>query len=244
MNYIELGRILQEARNALGLKQIDVANKLGCTSANISSWERGKSKIDIDSFAELCDIYNLDFAKTLESISNGNQEALLDKLSAEEKEHIKKYRSLDLYGKKTVDSVLNIQYERCNYIEGESNVIELSEALLRASAGTGNLLEDEILRTVKVIASPEARKADIIIEIDGNSMNPIYQDGDKVLVRLQPAVEIGEIGIFIMDGNGYIKEFAKDRLISVNPEYDDIYPSEYSDFRCVGKVLGKAEVVD
>ena len=37
------------------------------------------------------------------------------------------------------------------------------------------------------------------------------------------------------------KKYAEDRLISINPNYDDIYPSECSETTCIGKVLGKVE---
>ena len=118
------------------------------------------------------------------------------------------------------------------------------KSLLRASAGVGNWLEEQQLESVAVIDSKTARKANLVIEVDGNSMDPIYQDGDNVLVNTLAKVNIGDVGIFIVDGNGYIKKLGTDRLISVNPKYNDIYPSEYSDFRCVGKVLGKAEIVE
>lgn len=156
---------------------------------------------------------------------------------------IKKYRSLDQFGKKAVDDILNDEYERCLYIEKEPS-IKLRCSLLKASAGTGNWLDDEQMGTITVVDTPEARKADIVIEVDGDSMEPEYSSGDKVLVRLQPAVEINEIGIFTLDGNGYIKKFAENRLISLNTEYKDVYPSEYSDFRCIGKVIGKAKIVE
>lgn len=156
----------------------------------------------------------------------------------------KKYRSLDEYGKKAVDDLLNTEFERCTTSTAELKIVYLQRSLLRASAGVGNWLEEQQLESVAVIDSPIARKANLIIEIDGDSMNPIYQNGDNVLVNTLAEVNIGDIGIFIVDGNGYIKKLGKDKLISINPEYDDIYPSDCSDFRCVGKVLGKAEIVE
>ena len=72
-------------------------------------------------------------------------------------------------------------------------------------------------------------------------MEPMFHDGDELYVRLQPAVEIGEIGIFEIGDKGYVKEYAADRLISLNPDYDDIYPDEFSETRCIGKVIGKVE---
>ncbi len=243
MDYIALGKTLQEARIALGLKQSDIANQLGCTSANISSWERGKSKIDIDSFAELCKIYHIDFSKTLERL-NPIQNSSIEQLDFYEQEHINKYRSLDEYGKKAVDGLLNTEYERCTTPTTEQSIIHLPKSIFKPSAGSGNWLDEQQLESVSVLDTPQARKANLILEVDGDSMSPMYESGDNVLVNTKANVAVGDIGIFIVDGSGYIKKLGTDRLISVNPEYDDIFPTEYSDFRCVGKVLGKAEILE
>lgn len=63
-------------------------------------------------------------------------------------------------------------------------------------------------------------------------------------MRSQPEIDIGEIGVFIIDGDGYIKKRGKDRLISINPEYDDIYFKEGQDIRCKGLVIGTLEEDD
>jgi SOS-response transcriptional repressor LexA len=75
-------------------------------------------------------------------------------------------------------------------------------------------------------------------------MEPLYSDGDKVLVKIQPDIEPGEIGIFIVDNEGYIKKKGDHELISVNPEYDNIPIGKFTNYRCFGKVLGKAEIVE
>lgn len=244
MDYIALGKTLQEARIALGLKQIDVANRIGCTSANISSWERGKSKIDIDSFAELCMIYNLDFGVTLERL-NQNANTVNELISTIEREHIKKYRTLDEYGKELVDSVLEIEFRRCN---SKNNITELTIELpmpeLPASAGTGTWLEDGYNTPVTVKRTKEAERANVVIRVSGESMEPLFSDGECVLVRIQPDIETGEIGIFIVDNEGYIKKKGSGELISVNPEYDNIPIGEFTEYRCFGKVLGKAEILE
>lgn len=154
---------------------------------------------------------------------------------------IKKYRTLDEYGKKAVDDLLNTEHERCTYIEPEERAItiEIKRSILPASAGSGEFLSDEYLEPREYPDCENARRADVVIPVSGDSMEPKFYDGDELYVRLQPAVEIGEIGIFIIEGKGYVKEYAEDRLISLNPEYDDVYPSEYGECRCVGKVLGK-----
>ncbi|MCD8308606.1 MAG: hypothetical protein LUD19_02030, partial [Clostridia bacterium] len=157
---------------------------------------------------------------------------------------VKKYRSLDAYGQRAICELLETEHERCTQQDTQTSVIELPFSLLKASAGTGNWLDEEQMDTICVVATSTARKADIVIEVSGESMKPQLNDGDKILVRLQPAVELGETGVFIVDGNGYVKQYSVDRLISVNPEWDDIVPSEYSEVKCIGKVLGKAKMAE
>ena len=140
--------------------------------------------------------------------------------------------------------MLNTEYERCTTPIDEVKIIHLPKSVLKASAASGNWLDEQQLESVSVVDTPQAKKANLIIEVDGDSMEPLYSNGDNVLANTKAEVTVGDIGIFIVDGNGYIKKLGENRLISVNPEYDDIFPTEYSDFRCVGKVLGKAEIVE
>lgn len=173
---------------------------------------------------------------------NNKANNIQDSFSSSEKQHIKKYRELDIHGKKIVDIVLNEEYERCTYIEEDTTPkIEISYSFIPASAGTGAFLDEQNIEPREFPDTPESRQADIVIPVDGDSMEPMFYDGDELYVRLQPAVEIGEIGIFEIGDKGYVKKYAPDRLISLNPKYDDIYPDEYNETRCIGKVIGKVE---
>lgn len=49
---------------------------------------------------------------------------------------------------------------------------------------------------------------------------------------------MGEIGIFIINGEGFIKKYGGDRLISLNDDYEDIMLSENNFNKYCGKVLG------
>ena len=172
------------------------------------------------------------------------EELFAETVNRNEIEHIVKYRTLDRYGKKAVDDLLENEYKRCTEVSDEPRVITLPMAELKASAGTGQWLgDDEYTTWVDVLDTPEARRANVVIEVSGDSMLPQYHDGDKVLVKLQPTVEQNEIGIFIVDNCGYIKKLGINELISVNEEYDNISLSKYNDVICVGKVLGNAKIV-
>lgn len=121
----------------------------------------------------------------------------------------------------------------------DDNMVSMPIYDLGASAGTGVLLDSNYYEVAAMPDTPMTRKANFAIWVNGHSMEPKFNDGDLVLVRTQPTVDVGEIGIFIVNGNGFIKKQGEDRLISLNPDYDDVEISEWDEVYCKGKVLGK-----
>lgn len=89
--------------------------------------------------------------------------------------------------------------------------------------------------------SPMVARADEIITVTGKSMEPQFHDGDRVLVEHCVDLRNGDIGIFYVPGmGGVIKQKAYDRLHSINPDFDDIFPYEEG-AAVIGRVLGKIE---
>ena len=86
--------------------------------------------------------------------------------------------------------------------------------------------------------TPLTNKADLVIAVKRHSMEPIYYDGDKLLVKKQTELNIGEICVFIINGESFVKELGKGKLISHNKQYQDIYCSDYDNMITVGKVIG------
>lgn len=112
-----------------------------------------------------------------------------------------------------------------------------------ASAGTGSLLSDEApVEYINVPKTEETAAADFMLEVRGNSMQPKFFDGDSVLVKQTNSIYEGEIGLFILNGESYIKKMGRKELISLNPAYEPIKLSEYDDIRCAGKVIGTVEL--
>lgn len=110
---------------------------------------------------------------------------------------------------------------------------------LPVSAGPGVYLDDSMATMITVPDNEKTAGTSFAIRISGNSMEPKYHDGDIILVEEAEAVEIGELGVFILDGNGYFKKFGGDRLISLNPEYGDVLLRDYAEAVCCGRVVGK-----
>lgn len=106
-----------------------------------------------------------------------------------------------------------------------------------ASAGSGSYIDD--IPTERIEA-PYKEHADFIIGVSGASMEPDYQDGDLLYVEKTDSLNCGEVGIFSKDGSLLVKEVGKNRLISRNHAFPDIYP-ESGEIFTVGRVLGKVK---
>lgn len=93
------------------------------------------------------------------------------------------------------------------------------------------------------IRVPKTHKADSILTIKGDSMEPDIPDGSIVFVHEQPYVETGEIAIVSLDNAITCKKFYRyaDRieLVSINKKYKPIVIREEDniDIRIIGKVL-------
>lgn len=239
-----IGKILGEILTDKKMKPSELARKVGVTPSTIDSIiKRDSTKVNITTLNDICKVLSISPEIFFEDFVE--EENKKDKPSISDLEMIRQYHALDAHGKLVVDSVLGLEYERCTQ---ENNVIDMTIELpmseLPASAGTGIWLEEGYNTPVTVRKTKEAQKANIVIRVSGDSMEPLYSDGDCVLVKIQPDIEPGEIGIFIVDNEGFIKKRGKHELISVNPEYDNIEIGEFSDCRCFGKVLGKAETLE
>ena len=110
---------------------------------------------------------------------------------------------------------------------------------LPVSAGVGVYLDEADAESITIPDNEKTAEADYALRISGNSMEPKYHDGDVLLVRNSDGVDVGELGIFLLDGCGFFKVFGGDRLLSLNPEYAPILLKDFADVQCKGLVVGK-----
>ena len=190
-------------------------------------------------------------------------------LNVEEIALIEDYRRLDGWGKSLIDSVMSNQLERLgaaaesekeetvpvkvarvlpavssvNRYAGEpvprTGKRQISLFELPVSAGAGVYLDEAQADTIQIPDSDKTADADYALRISGNSMEPKYHNGDILLVQSAESVENGELGIFLLDGSGFFKMYAGDRLLSLNPDYGPILLKDFSNVQCKGRVVGR-----
>lgn len=234
---MSLNSRIKERREELGISRSDLAELIGVTSSAIANYENEISYPKVELLFKLFDALKCDANYLYQDEMKALDEDF--EVTLKERNIINKYRNLDNHGTQAVNSILDIEYDRCikekeeiyypkKYIDKLPNI---------ASAGIGDYLLDDI--PIEKVEVDNDCQADFAIGIDGDSMNPTYDHNDVVLVKRQNTISIGEIGIFIVDGDCFIKEYAKDRLISHNKDYPDKIFNECMDIRLVGKVVGK-----
>lgn len=143
-------KALREGRISKGLKQSDVAKLVGVKPNTLSNYENGVSEPDIDTFASLCEIYNLDFSYVLGEAYGLNVVGTDFDIKPSEIEHIKKYRTLDRHGKEMVDFTLLKEWER---VKEDEEAAELSLHIVKEEPDY--LLPNAAHTDESVIPTPE-----------------------------------------------------------------------------------------
>lgn len=252
----DIGNKLKALREKNNLTRKEAVEKLRHLGIDISDktlygYESSRNSANADMFLALCQIYNC--SDILGEFSSTKNDVLF---TNSEWELIEKYRLLDSKGIKTVNYILDSEVERVKaYSEllaisnKQTTILENTSHSTRfisyyqrlASAGSGEYLFDSIpTDTIEVPENSISKQADFVIGVNGHSMEPTYNNGDKVYVQISKTIPIGSIGIFTRGNDCFIKELGHDRLISHNSNkkiYPDIPAS--NDIRCVGLVLGK-----
>lgn len=120
---MELGELISFYRRRAGLTIDELAEKSGVPKSTINKIIGGVTKAptleNVKSIARALGVKLADFDDYPE---------IPDMFSPSELEQIKKYRSLDPYGKEAVDSVLDVEWRRCTEPAEEQpgNVIKIA----------------------------------------------------------------------------------------------------------------------
>ena len=245
-----VGARIAEARNAKnwnlgklteGLKACGV----NLTKAAVNKWETGETVPNIYQFLAVTALLGMD-----DRLGSYREDASQE-LNQEGLRKLEEYRR---------DLVSSGNYRPAEKPKPVSQFREIAVAYMPAAAGTGNWLDDtEAYEMVSVPAQEIPKGAELGIRISGDSMEPVFHDGQIVWVQRCSQLNVGEVGIFSYDNQAYIKVYGEQPpeedvrelytdsygamrrqpvLHSYNsPKYSPIVISPYSPFRIFGRVL-------
>lgn len=246
-----IGLRIQEARTRRGLSLAELSsllteNGLSIQRQGIGKWEAGISVPNAYQLLALCDALQIEEGMAFFT-EKREQFGELDDVGLRK---LEEYRD---------DLVASGRYKRYK-VERQSKIehIEMRIALLPASAGTGSFLDEELFETMRFPANTVPVNADFGVRVQGDSMEPVYHDGQIVWVQQCETLRPGEVGIFMLDGEGYLKLYdekepdeeiidafigsdgvfhAQPVLISYNENYEPRCVSPNSMFAIAGRVL-------
>ena len=215
------------------MDQKELAKELGITANAVSNWEQGRSRPDVELIPKLCEILDISYYDLY-----GMKDP--SRLDENEAWHVDAYRKLNKGNRTLVDGLMSNML-LIQEAESVPQLIRLPYFEKPLAAGIGDPTEFEGLSdSMYLYDMDEYRRADYIFRVNGDSMEPAYQNGDMVLVERIPSglgLQEGEIGAFIVGNEMYIKEYRKDGLHSLNPKYDVLKFDEDQAVYLIGKVL-------
>lgn len=253
-----LGNRIIQLRKENGYTREKLAEILEISPYTLRNYELEITDAGHPFLIKVSDLFNVSI-DYLMGVTEEREKMTSYSLKSSEYSMVEKYRFISTHspdGASVVDTVLNKEYNIATQLKEQSEYIKKLETptaynnesvidmrLINyyyrvASAGTGQIIFDmPPTKRIEIPNTPEYRKVDYAIGVNGTSMEPLYHDGDMLLVEMREDIEIGEIGIFRINGESFVKKRGETELISLNPDAKNIPLNESAG--CMGKVIGK-----
>ena len=235
---IKIGNTLAELRKAKKFMQKDVAAKLSTYGIKVSSktiynWEKELALPNAKQFVALCAILGVnDVLWEFAAINKGTFAGLNQNGRDKAQDYIKLLHKSNEFN---YDVIEEDEYHNGAVSELRRSYMRLYD--LPAAAGTGNYLDSDSYTEIEIDKSVP-KNADFAVRVSGDSMEPRFMDGQIVFVKEQSVVQVGDIGVFALDGDSYIKKLGHGEFISLNPNYSPIPIKEHNSVHTFGKVVG------
>ena len=255
-----LGEKLAKARKDQKIRQATLIKKLedygiNMNTSSYSCWERGIRTPNAYQLLALCQALGID--DVMGYFLDGTiRESGMNLLNDEGQALVKQYMHL-----------LNKSGEYSRLMESElgesenaENIVEFDLYLQAASAGTGQFLDNDVHDRISLPRTIVPSGTEFALRISGDSMEPAFYSNQLAFVKRTVSLNPGEIGIFLLDGESYIKKYEEEMpeadeiedymyssgnvqkkpvLVSLNNKYDPIHVTQNNKFSIIGKVLNR-----
>lgn len=212
---------LKQKREELCLEQQELAELIGVSKQAYFKWEKGLSKPTKANIAKLEKVLKVpegylsedEISSLYKQLTEPNQEKAIT------------------YVRDLVSSqkVISIAEKRSEY-----RVYE------KLSAGIGASVYGDL--DYDVVYYNEELPHDFASWVEGNSMEPTYQNGEVALIRETGFDYDGAVYAVVWDSQTYIKKVYREkeglRLVSINKDYPDKFAPFDENPRVIGKIVG------
>lgn len=231
----EIVDIIIDLCNQKGWSLSEFARKLNLPKSSISRYFNKSRQLPINKINIFADTLGVSSEYLLGiKISNNDLLDIYNKLETKRQSKVYNFATEQLNEQN--NKITNIN----DYIEEETNWYEV-KFYGSISAGTGLYLDDEQVETINFGADMVPSGTDFCLKVNGDSMEPMFNNGDYVFIKRETDFRNGTIGAVIVNGEAYLKKiYITDnsiRLVSLNKKYKDITVSEDDTLNYVGTVV-------
>ncbi|HHX2922664.1 TPA: LexA family transcriptional regulator [Staphylococcus aureus] len=230
---------LKQIMSERKISQSELSRRTGIGRNSISDYLNGKYEAKQDKVFELAKALNVNEAWLMgfdisknRKIENNDITSIYSKLTPPRQSNVLKYATNQLEEQNN---------DSDNLVDFNSYIQEKSEVDIYgcASAGIGERLYNEPISKEFVRGYVPAH--DIALKINGDSMEPLFKNGQIIFIEKSHTIKDGQIGVFIINGDAYVKKvYVEDNrltLVSLNKKYKDLYFYDNESVRLVGKVI-------
>jgi phage repressor protein C with HTH and peptisase S24 domain len=221
---MNLSQNIKRLRKSHGYTQKDLASILKVKPTSISAWESGRNNPLMDKITLMSTLFGVSTSELVGDTFYKND-------------------INDIYNQLNPDRQQNVYNYADNQLKEQNNTIvrmpRTQIKLLGAvSAGTGEELQDD---TTEVDYTGTVPEYDYALQVNGDSMEPLFTDQQIIFVKYSEEAFNGQIVIAYVDGKAYVKKYycngAKCELVSLNSKYDPIDVSGNENFKIKGVVV-------
>lgn len=230
---------LKQIMSERKISQSELSRRTSIGRNSISDYLNGKYEAKQDKVFELAKALNVNEAWLMgfdisknRKIENNDITSIYSKLTPPRQSNVLKYATNQLEEQNN---------DSDNLVDFNSYIQEKSEVDIYgcASAGIGERLYNEPISKEFVRGYVPAH--DIALKVNGDSMEPLFKNGQIIFIEKSHTIKDGQIGVFIINGDAYVKKvYVEDNrltLVSLNKKYKDLYFYDNESVRLVGKVI-------
>jgi len=234
MAKVVLPQMIDYYRKQNNMTMAELGSKLGKTTSAISRWVSGSRSPMVDDLERLSDLFNVDIKTLMYGADDDYADMILKVVS---KLSVDQQKDVYSFAKEKLSSS-----SKSNVIKfpKDDDTIEITASGV-LSAGVGEFLDDSTKPFTVTVHKPVPSDYDYAFQINGHSMEPVYQDKQVVFVKKEDDYRDGQIIAAVMDGCAYLKKLSvvdgEATLVSLNPQYPNIKVDKESGVNVLGVVF-------
>ncbi|EYN80879.1 hypothetical protein W158_01009 [Staphylococcus aureus DAR3772] len=203
---------LKQIMSERKISQSELSRRTGIGRNSISDYLNGKYEAKQDKVFELAKALNVNEAWLMgfdisknRKIENNDITSIYNKLTPPRQENVLNYANEQLEEQNN---------DSDNLVDFNSYIQEKSEVDIYgcASAGIGERLYNEPISKEFVRGYVPAH--DIALKVNGDSMEPLFKNGQIIFIEKSHTIKDGQIGVFIINGDAYVKKvYVEDNIL-------------------------------